>query len=111
MGRASRRKIAHIGSRKTGASTACPGCSAHLDGLTEVQFRDSPFERTMRLKGYVTMCCYCGAVLIFADDAGNVRMMTKAERNSLQLAPEAERLYAEWRQSHPAGDFTRKRFN
>lgn len=33
------------------------------------------------------MCAYCSALLVFADNAGRLRMMTEAERNSTLFAP------------------------
>jgi len=109
MGRASRRKMAHVVSRKC-VSSVCPNCTTRLDGVTAARIGGF-LQQPLRLKGRPTMCSYCGALLIFADDAGNLRAMTEAERNSLNLAPEVKRIYAQWRADHPAGDFTKKRFN
>jgi hypothetical protein len=110
MGRASRRKIAHIVSRRLEASP-CPNCGKILSGVTGASIGAFFEPGPIRYKGHATLCCYCGALLIFADDAGRVRAMSERERNSLHLAPIVEQLYALWRADHPAGDFTKKRFN
>jgi hypothetical protein len=110
MGRASRRKPAHVVSQRV-ADSPCPNCGKLLSGVTAASI-GAPFEPgPIRYKGHATLCGYCGALLIFADDAGRVRAMSERERNSLQLAPIVEQLYAQWRAEHPVGDFTRKRFN
>lgn len=104
------RKVAHIISGKL-ASCACPNCSHELSGATGVMMGGF-FQRRVRLKGEPTMCTYCGALLIFADDAGNVRAMTERERNSVHFAPVIQQLLDCWRRDkvHPP-DFTKKRFN
>jgi hypothetical protein len=105
-----RRKRAHIVSGKL-APSACPNCLAKLNGFTGARiggFLPQPLE----LKGQHTMCAYCGAMLVFADDQGHLRMMTEAERNSLDLAPVVQFLYDKWRREKTrAPDFTRKRYN
>ena len=110
-----KRKIAHIVSGKTQASTACPNCSHKLDAVTGASL-GGPFERVQsglpRLKGSVTMCWYCGALLIFSDDAGNLRVMTEVERAGIRFAPELENLMEKVKErARKPGDFTKKTYN
>jgi hypothetical protein len=106
-----KKKIATIRSERC-AACACPNCSHELSGVTAARVGESIRTGPLRLKGKPTMCGYCGALLIFADNAGRVRMMTEAERNVLQLHPEAKKLMDSWKRDHvPAPDFTKKRFN
>jgi hypothetical protein len=105
-----KRGSAFITSGKT-AKSMCPGCLAVLDGVTGVNI-GADFEKGFQLKGCPTMCGYCGTLLIFADNDGRVRAMTETERNSVNLAPIVEKLYARWRDKVRAtGDFTKTRFN
>jgi len=101
-----RRKKIYIGSGRT-VPDGCPNCGHELSGATGVKFggrRPATFSQTS-LKGVPTLCCYCGALLIFSDDAGHVRVMTAAERTSLQLSPELEFLIQITR-ARIAGGFT-----
>jgi hypothetical protein len=105
-----KRKMAHLVSKECAAS-ACPNCSHELSGVTGARIGDF-FDKPLSLKGNPTMCACCGALLIFADDAGRVRAMTEAERNSVRFAPIVEQFYAMWREkARPAGDYTKTRFN
>lgn len=103
--------MAHVVSGKL-APSPCPNCGTLLDGATGVSMGEF-FERELRLKDRPTMCCYCGALLVFADNLGHLRTMTETERNSVRFAPEIEKILA-WTKARfvrPAGDFTKKRFN
>jgi len=95
--------------------SSCPSCNHALEAVTAAQICEPgmPFQRNVKLKGHPTLCTYCGAVLIFADDAGRVRAMTEAERNALELHPDAERVFNEWRRDYvrPAEDYTKKTWN
>ena len=105
-----RRKRVHIVSRKVPAS-ACPNCFAVLSGFTFADL-DGGASEPPPLKGNATMCAYCGAMLIFADDAGSVRTMTAAERESIRFSPEVEKLYKGWvAEKIRPGDFTKRSFN
>ncbi len=108
-----RKPNALLSSAKT-AACMCPNCGHELSGVTEARFTDS--DRSpgpLRLKGNPTLCCYCGALLIFADNQGHVRAMTEAERNSVKFAPIVEELLDHFRERAKAGvgDFTKRRFN
>ena len=54
----------------------------------------------------------CGAMLIFADDAGHVRQMTQSERDAHRVHPDVQHIYDSWKVNHVRQpDFTKKRFN
>jgi hypothetical protein len=74
------------------AASPCPSCHRILSGTTGVQF-DSRLPNLLRLKNNLSMCAYCGALLIFADNDGRLRVMTEAERDSLELGPDQQRLF------------------
>jgi hypothetical protein len=99
--------MAQVVSRQIAAS-ACPNCSARLDGVTGARIGEF-FKGQVRLKGNATMCAYCGALLVFADDQGRVRAMTESERDSVKFAPIVEQFYAMWRAK--VQGFTKTRFN
>jgi hypothetical protein len=78
-----RPRSARIASSKVRGG-ACPNCHTLLDGVTGVLFDDLNFGTMPPLKGNVTMCAYCGALLRFADNQGLLRVMTEAERNAYE---------------------------
>jgi hypothetical protein len=103
-----------ITSGKLPVTNYCPNCSHILDGATGARL-DSPFERTttgrVSLAGTVTMCVYCGALLIFADEAGRVRLPTPEER-ARKLDPILQDLLDAFRRERiKPPDFTRKNYN
>jgi hypothetical protein len=106
-----KRKFAHITSRKC-AKSPCPNCHTKLDGFTGAMIGER-FSEPLFIKGRPTMCAYCGALLVFADNRGRVRAMTEAERDSAHFAPIVEKLYAGWREKARAGaeKFTRRVYN
>jgi hypothetical protein len=110
-----KKRLALIVSGKTVAD-ACPNCMHRLDGMTAARL-DGPFERTgptrrVSLKGNVSMCVYCGAMLVFADDEGHLRTMTAAERSTYHLEPVLQDIMDKIRSKRPnPPDFTRKNFN
>ena len=106
-----KRRVARLVSGRL-AISACPNCMHRLDAVTAVSF-DGPVERVgatgpISVTGHATMCRYCGAMLMFADEAGHVRLMTAEERSTLRLGPEAAELLERLRPKPP--DFTRKNF-
>jgi hypothetical protein len=108
-------KSAHITDRRA-VACSCPNCSAELSAFTGVAFDHFFPAGPIELEGNPTMCAYCGALLIFADNAGRVREMTESERNSVQFEPYVKQLLDEWkakidRERKRAEAFTRTRFN
>ncbi len=101
------RKIGHIRSTTTAVCCACPSCGAALNGFTAVKV-GGLIQRPLLLKGKTTMCCHCGAVLVFADNRGNVRAMTISERAAYKPNPMLEKIR---RSFDLAEDFTKKRYN
>src|SRR5580704_399402 len=94
------------------AKSPCPGCHMGLDAVTAALADDFGLGMP-KLKGHVTMCAYCGALLIFSDDEGHLRIMTEEERNSLQFSEIVARFYAQWRaeNNRNAERFTRRSGN
>lgn len=56
----------------------CPGCGACLDGATNIYGDSRPTE------GALTVCCYCGKILVFIDGARGLKVAT---REDLKDAP------------------------
>lgn len=105
-----KKRVARIVSGKLVAD-ACPNCGHELSGVTAAKL-NGPFERTagrVSIKGQPSMCVYCGALLVFADEEGHVRVMTAAERSSYHLDPVLEKIMARMRPKRP--DFTKKNYN
>jgi hypothetical protein len=108
-------KTVHITQRDL-VACPCPNCAHELSGVTAMRF-DGFFARgPLSLKGNPTMCGYCGALLVFADDAGRVRAMTEAERNSVEFEPICKKLMDDWKaridaERARATAYTRTRFN
>lgn len=109
MSKPKKRRMPHIVSGRTKGS-ACPNCLNRLDGVTGVLL-DGFFESPPKLKGHATMCCYCGALLTFADDAGTLRMMTEAERNSFKPESIISELLAKVKAGARQPDFTKRNPN
>lgn len=107
-------KFATIVSGRLRQAFACPNCLHRLDGVTAAAF-DRPFERLpdgrVKLKGWVTNCAYCWAVLVFSDDEGNVRVMTKEERASYKPDDYQRSIIEHMQKRYPGSDFTKKNFN
>lgn len=107
-----RRVVSHMMSGRLIAD-ACPNCGHELSGVTGARL-DAPFDRIgptrrVSLKGNASMCVYCGAMLVFADEEGHVRVMTAAERSSYRLDPVLESIISRLRAKIP--DFTKKSYN
>lgn len=94
----------------------CPNCLKKCDGVTGVSL-DGPFERVgptrrVSIQGALTMCCYCGALLVFADEEGRLRLMTEEERATHRFDPVLEKLIDQYRREKvKPPNFTRKNFN
>lgn len=89
-----RRKYAHVELARRAVKSGCPSCAAIVDSVTITQFRHTPVQPARpKLAGNPTVCLYCGALLVFTDDVGHLRVMTEAERDSIQFAPQAAQLY------------------
>ncbi len=101
MKRRQRRLELHISTQRA-VLCACPNCSTRLDAVTHV----SEDKGMPDLKGHATMCAECGAMLIFEDNAGRVRMMTEAERNTHQGGELEKILRAYWEKRRP--NFTQR---
>lgn len=110
------KRRARIASGKLPVGDHCPNCLKKCDAVTGVTLNNS-FERigpTRRIsvQGSLTICCYCGALLVFADEDGRLRMMTEEERAARGLDPVLEKLIDQYRREKvKAPDFTRKNFN
>jgi hypothetical protein len=107
-----KRRVARIVSGKI-AGDACPNCMRMLDGVTAASL-NGPFERfgpegRVSVKGHATMCMYCGAMLMFADEEGHLRLMTAMERSTFRLHPDLSKLQERLRPKPP--DFTKKSYN
>jgi hypothetical protein len=61
------------------------------------------------MKGHATMCMYCGAMLMFADEEGHLRLMTATERSTYRVEPDLAEMLERLRPKPP--DFTRKSYN
>jgi hypothetical protein len=61
------------------APIPCPGCDACLDGATNVFGDGGPTE------GSLTVCSYCGKILVFTEDPA--LGLKVAEREDLKDAP------------------------
>lgn len=90
-----RRPRADISQRRTRAKSPCPCCHRVLDAATHVGFDGC--SAPLNLSGEATICAYCGALLVFADDAGRLRTLTEAERGSIRFAPVVRNLIDSWR--------------
>ena len=112
----SKKRKAHISSGKLPVGDRCPNCLHRLDGVTGVRL-DGEFERVgptgrISVKGTQTICCYCGALLVFADEEGHLRLMTPEERAGRRLDPLLEDLIERVRRERvKPPDFTRKNWN
>lgn len=102
MGRASQRKEAR---RQVWLRTApqvaraCLVCHARLDAATELSFDAPPDHAREMPEGSVTVCAYCGAVLIL--DAGAFRVMTAEEWATLDA--DQQRILSSWPQPETKG--------
>jgi hypothetical protein len=110
------KRRAHIASGKLRVGNYCPNCLKKCDGVTGVRL-DREFERVgptrrVSIKDAFTMCCYCGAILVFADEEGRLRPMTEEERATHRFDPVIQDLIDNFRREkvQPPG-FTRKNFN
>lgn len=110
-----KKRIARIASGRLPVSS-CPNCMHEIDGVTSIKM-DEPFGRTgptkrISLTGGATICCYCGAMLIFADEKGTMRMITEEERAHIRFDPLVQRLIDDFRRtSIRPPDFTKKSYN
>lgn len=85
---------------------ACPNCGRKLDHALGIQFGgERPNFREK--KGYRTVCGFCAAVLVFADDAGHVRVMTAADA-AIAISPQEKSVIAAL-QKQVASEFTSRR--
>ena len=105
-----KKRVARIVSGKLVAD-ACPNCMHLLDGVTAASL-DGDFDRIgptrrVSLKGNATMCCYCGAMLVFADEDGRLRVMTQEEHSTFRMDPVFETMLREMRDKL---DFTKKNY-
>ena len=65
-------------------SSPCPNCGARLDAWTGLD-RRSPKQ------GDVSICGYCGIVLVFSDDQGSLRAPTASETQNIMTTPSLEK--------------------
>lgn len=76
--------------RDKSAHLACaeisPACSTALDALTGVNCKGR--VDFANLVGKPTVCGYCGAIAVFADQSGLMRTPTEAESASIAASPE-----------------------
>jgi hypothetical protein len=102
--------VAHVISGRSAASP-CPSCHTKLDGITGVRFGGF-IPPDIDITGEPTICVYCGALLVFADQYGRLRAMSEAERNSVEFAPVVQELLEFFRaRARPAGNFTSRSGN
>jgi hypothetical protein len=111
------KRRARIASGKLRFGGNCPNCLKKCDGATGVTlngaFAHIGPTRRISIQGSLTMCCYCGALLVFADQEGRLRVMTAEERSTCKFDPVLEKLIDDFRREkvqHPP-NFTRKNFN
>ena len=110
------KRQARVASGKLRDGNYCPNCLKKCDGVTGVTL-NSDFERVgptrrVSLKGSVTMCAYCGALLVFADEEGRLRLMTEEERATHSLDPVLQKLVDDFRRKNvQPPNFTKKNFN
>jgi hypothetical protein len=110
-----KKRRAFLTSGKLPVASACPNCSHVISGVTGARL-DNPFPRTgptrrISIVGTSTMCVYCGALLIFADEAGRVRLPTTEER-AQKLDPILQDLLDSFRRERiQPPNFTRKNYN
>ena len=104
-----KKRVARIASGRLVADS-CPNCMHLIDGVTGASL-DEPFERIptgrISIKGSATMCCYCGAMLVFADEEGHLRVMTETERANFRMDPVLENVIRKMRDKL---DFTKKTY-
>jgi len=102
MGRASQRKEARrqVWVRTGGVPTrACVVCHARLDAAHELTF-DAPSVGPIEMPEHsVTVCAYCGAVLVL--EAGAFRVMTAEEWATLDA--DQQRILSSWPQPETEG--------
>jgi hypothetical protein len=110
------KRRARIASGKLRVGGHCPNCLKKCDGATGVSLRGE-FKRVgptqqVSIKGSLTMCAYCGALLVFADEEGRLRLMTMEERATERFHPVLQKLIDDFRRKKvQPPDFTRKNFN
>lgn len=66
--------------------TACPFCQAEITGATGTSF-SGPADFNNRV-GKPTVCVYCGAISIFADSSGRLRVPTPEESADIEASPD-----------------------
>jgi hypothetical protein len=108
-----RRHYARIVGGRLPTTTACPNCLHKIEAVTAVAL-DGDFARVgptgrVSVKGHGTRCAYCWALLIFADESGTLRVMTKEERAAHHPHPLLVRAFESLRPKPP--DFTKKTYN
>lgn len=81
------------------AARFCPSCQRRLDAVTSATVGDRPDTAPVPEPGDVTICAYCGAVLVMTTDS--FRLATQAEVDAL---PDLTKMFArDWpaeRRSH-----------
>ena len=109
------KRSARISSGKLPVASACPNCMKKLDGVTGVSW-DGDFKRVgptrkVSIEGSMTMCAYCGVLLMFADEDGRLRLMT-AEERAAKVDPAVQQLIDDFRRDKvKPPDFTKRSFN
>lgn len=106
MGHARKRITVALSDGRTRKSP-CSNCGVLLSAWVQAQPLATATSTT-RLKGHRTVCAYCGALLVFADDNGTLRTMTPEERATWNPGDEERRVFEVFRKF--AGDFTKRRF-
>lgn len=82
---------AYIQLRERLPKNFCPSCAELFDAVTDVQIGHDP-KPDRELKGNITVCAYCGEILMFVDNTGSLRALTPEERRDIRLAPEIQEL-------------------
>jgi len=103
---------ASIVSGRLPVTEPCPNCLRRLEAVTAVGL-EHRFDRLpngrVSIKGHATRCGYCWALLIFADEHGHLRLMTKEERANYRVSEDIGHILDHMRNVFPPrDDFTKK---
>lgn len=81
-----KKPVVHVRSRVLETNPVCPSCGkTGLNSITGT-FVDGPPDMH-DLEGNHTVCGYCGAILVFSDNLGNLREPALMELLSVESQP------------------------